>query len=527
MTDSVISPDGKFIWVGGEWLPINKNGNLTDESITQNSRNEPQGDFKNPSTNVTFEDSVMTGNVNITNNNIEDISKAVLSVLSDIRSNHILRRFSRIDPPKADLIDLHGVTLSIPKLTYINKLEKARSNSNNEETAKFLFYLGMYSSLEDNYIEAKRYFYECIGFSKEVHSEDFLTKSAIELVNILQMNDNYEEAEDLFNQIILNHETYINNKKLQTEFLDSFISLIDQMIDNSLFQDADRIYKIMLDNESAIQDEIIRANIYYKIGSLHMNTEIIIFDDDWFFPDNTYGEKMLENGLEIFRKNNDLSGQIESLIRLADSRFGVDFGKKYNQILDLAIQKSDHLCQGFALFKLGENSEWLDDRVTADKYYNKCEQITNRYGFGEEDKLILSSKRAMNLYKMGEDVEVERLFEDILHSSRQLNILKYEAYSLFYLGLISYHNVSLDETKRLFRECYAISSEIDEPTITAELYIRLGIFAHKDGDEEAMNEYFQLAKFGINNNEIDPNELGIEEVLEYTMWDLFSNSGFF
>ncbi len=128
---------------------------------------------------------------------------------------------------------------------------------------------------------------------------------------------------------------------------------------------------------------------------------------------------------------------------------------------------------------------------------------------------------------MGEVVEVERLFKDILYSSRRLNILKYEAYSLFYLGLISVHNGSLDEAKRLFRECYEISNEIDEPTITAELYIRLGIFAHKDGDEEAMRDYFQSAKFDINNNEIDPNELGIEEVLEYTMWSAFENEDFF
>jgi tetratricopeptide (TPR) repeat protein len=173
--------------------------------------------------------------------------------------------------------------------------------------------------------------------------------------------------------------------------------------------------------------------------------------------------------------------------------------------------------------KLGEISEWLDKRIEADSYYKKCYHIINMNFDDKISELAVSSKIASNCYKMGELEEAQQLYLDILHTSRQLNDVKHEAYSLFYLGKIANHNSSFEEAKRLLQECYAISTEIDNPTITAELLIQLGIFALENEDEEEKQKYFHEAQYDISTNNITLEELEIENVGQYEIWDLFNS----
>jgi tetratricopeptide (TPR) repeat protein len=60
MTDPVISPDGKWMWTGAEWIPAPP----TAESVS-----------------VSMQDSVIAGDVNITQNNAEDIATAMVQAL--------------------------------------------------------------------------------------------------------------------------------------------------------------------------------------------------------------------------------------------------------------------------------------------------------------------------------------------------------------------------------------------------------------------------------------------------------------
>ena len=60
MTDPVISPDGKWMWTGSEWIPAPPAA-------------EPVS--------VSMQDSVIAGDVNITQNNAEDIATAMVQAL--------------------------------------------------------------------------------------------------------------------------------------------------------------------------------------------------------------------------------------------------------------------------------------------------------------------------------------------------------------------------------------------------------------------------------------------------------------
>ena len=63
MTDHIISPDGKLMWSGSEWIPVPPNGNYAS---------------------VSMQDSVVAGDVNITQNNSEDIANAMVQALERV-----------------------------------------------------------------------------------------------------------------------------------------------------------------------------------------------------------------------------------------------------------------------------------------------------------------------------------------------------------------------------------------------------------------------------------------------------------
>ena len=57
MSDPIISPDGKWMWTGNEWIPAPPGSNNAS---------------------VSLQDSVVAGDVNITQNNAEDIASAMI-----------------------------------------------------------------------------------------------------------------------------------------------------------------------------------------------------------------------------------------------------------------------------------------------------------------------------------------------------------------------------------------------------------------------------------------------------------------
>jgi|SaaInlStandDraft_1057018.scaffolds.fasta_scaffold102725_1 hypothetical protein len=63
MSDPVISPDGKWMWTGNEWIPAPPGSNNAS---------------------VSLQDSVVAGDVNITQNSPDDIAEALLSAFSQL-----------------------------------------------------------------------------------------------------------------------------------------------------------------------------------------------------------------------------------------------------------------------------------------------------------------------------------------------------------------------------------------------------------------------------------------------------------
>ena len=87
MTDPVISPDGKWMWTGSEWIPAPPTSaphadstiNLEDSMMSGNVNLEQSS--SDASSVINLKDSAMSGDINITQNNAEDIAIAMVQAL--------------------------------------------------------------------------------------------------------------------------------------------------------------------------------------------------------------------------------------------------------------------------------------------------------------------------------------------------------------------------------------------------------------------------------------------------------------
>ena len=90
MTDPVISPDGKWMWTGSEWIPspptsaptADSTINLEDSMMSGNVNVEQNSN--DVSSTINLKDSAMSGDINITQNNAEDIATAMVKALERV-----------------------------------------------------------------------------------------------------------------------------------------------------------------------------------------------------------------------------------------------------------------------------------------------------------------------------------------------------------------------------------------------------------------------------------------------------------
>tara|TARA_B100001093_G_scaffold519114_1_gene606542 strand:+ start:540 stop:1136 length:597 start_codon:yes stop_codon:yes gene_type:complete len=107
MADPTISPDGKWMWTGTEWIPApptsaqgtHSNINLED-SMMSGDVNVEQGSTTASSA-INLKDSAMSGDINITQNNAEDIASAMIQAMKHMSRGII--EDSHGNPPSSSI----------------------------------------------------------------------------------------------------------------------------------------------------------------------------------------------------------------------------------------------------------------------------------------------------------------------------------------------------------------------------------------------------------------------------------------
>ena len=208
MSDPIISPDGKWMWTGGEWIPA-------PPSSSQ-------------SANVSLQDSVISGDVTITQNNAEDIAVAMVTALERMgfsgqsspaeltasqeaeveqileMSEQLASHGIEIDPwteiTLAYAAKLAGRTHSAQQ-HYRRALETFRKNGDRQGEAGSLQGLGYIAKRQGDLAEAERLYRESLAINREIGDRQGEADSLINLGNTL-LNRNMDERHRCYTEAV-------------------------------------------------------------------------------------------------------------------------------------------------------------------------------------------------------------------------------------------------------------------------------------------------------------------------------------
>ena len=244
MPDPVISPDGKWMWTGSEWIPAPPAA-------------EPVS--------VSMQDSVIAGDVNITQNNAEDIAAAMVTALERIgfsgqsspaeltpsqeaeveqvleMSEQLVSHGIEIDPwteiTLGNAAELAGRTHSAQQ-HYLRALDTFRKNGNRQGEAASLGNLGIIAETRGDLAEAERLQRDSMAIEREIGNRQGEAQSLISLGNIAKTRGDLAEAERLHRESLA-IEREIGNRQGESN---SLISLGLIMNSKGQYDEERRMY---------------------------------------------------------------------------------------------------------------------------------------------------------------------------------------------------------------------------------------------------------------------------------------------
>ena len=201
MSDPIISPDGKWMWTGNEWIPAPPGSNNAS---------------------VSLQDSVVAGDVNITQNNAEDIASAMIvaferigfkqsspSELTDDEYSKVEKLLiesqklglDNLNPSLANIMgeasELSG-QLNIARIYFDHAYEKFNQVSNENGQARVMKNYGNLAYQNKNYRDARQFWEDSLSLSQKCNNH-IIEASCISNLGVLasRMGDD-EEAERLY-----------------------------------------------------------------------------------------------------------------------------------------------------------------------------------------------------------------------------------------------------------------------------------------------------------------------------------------
>jgi tetratricopeptide (TPR) repeat protein len=307
MTDPVISPDGKWMWTGSEWIPAPPAA-------------EPVS--------VSMQDSVIAGDVNITQNNAEDIAAAMVTALERIgfsgqsspaeltpsqeaeveqvleMSEQLASHGIEIDPWSEITLGNAAILAGRTHLAqqhYLRALETFRKNGDRGGEAKSLNNLGSIAKTRGDLAEAKRLHQESLAIKREIGDRQGEAQSLGNLGIIAQTRGDLAEAERL-HRVSLAIDREIGYRQGVGETLQNLGEL---NLHSGNYADAEKYYR----ESSVISTETGNQTLLARnLGGLGV---VLLRNGDYIGA-----EKSQRKSLSIRRDIGDLQGVAAALIGL-------------------------------------------------------------------------------------------------------------------------------------------------------------------------------------------------------------------
>jgi len=238
MTDPVISPDGKWMWTGSEWIPAPPTSapaadstiNLEDSMMSGNVNLEQSS--SDASSVINLKDSAMSGDVNITQNNAEDIAAAMVTALERIgfsgqsspaeltpsqekeveqvleMSEQLASHGIEINPwteiTLGNAANLAGRTHSAQQ-NYLRALETFRKSGDRQGEADSLGNLGNIAQTRGDLAEAERLYRESLTIEREIGNRQGEAASLNNLAVFAESRGDTDEQRRLNTEVVKIH----------------------------------------------------------------------------------------------------------------------------------------------------------------------------------------------------------------------------------------------------------------------------------------------------------------------------------
>ena len=237
MTDHIISPDGKSMWTGSEWIPAPPNTTTETTSSASVSLEDSMvgGDIQisqsssSPEGKVSLQDSAIGGDINITQNNAEDIAEAMMNTLqrlgfsgqtspaeltpsqeaeveqvleiSEQLTSHGIEIDPRTEITLGNAASLAGRTHTAQQ-HYLRALETFRKNGDRQGEAMSLGNLGLIAETRGNLDEAERLYQESLAIDREVGNRKGEATSLINLGVIMNSKGQIDEERRMYTEAV-------------------------------------------------------------------------------------------------------------------------------------------------------------------------------------------------------------------------------------------------------------------------------------------------------------------------------------
>ena len=328
MADHIISPDGKSMWTGSEWIPApplansEQNVSISDSLVMDNVNISNESD-STPTQSVKISDSVVSGDVNITNNNtiinvqiVSSLEK--LSIPSEIQDidlppeqiNQIQQVVSDAGRASSEGVILDATTkyalgkacaasrdYKAAKSYLIDSLHDFRQNGELDNEYNCIHQLGLIESIQGNYSKAEEYFRLELPYAKKQHlhgNENGTIMLLSILSNLIEIeysaNVNYTQAE------ILMREHIEITKKFRPEGLPgAYSDYLNILTTLGRLDDAQNLAEKALNEATA---PMTTAILIFKLGLIRFDRAKL----NAINPTDNHGWKPFYSPMRIFEK---------------------------------------------------------------------------------------------------------------------------------------------------------------------------------------------------------------------------------
>ena len=316
MAEPILSPDGKWMWTGSDWIPA-------PPSFSQ-------------SANVNLQDSVVGGDVHITQNNADDIAVAMVKALERLGfseqstpteitpsqekeveqvlelSDQLIGLGVEIEPWTETNLGKSAELLGKNKTAqqhFMRALEIFRKNNEEDGQSRALNLLGNLAFKLGDLIEAERNQREALRIVTKIDHKDGIHSALNNLAMIASERKDFDEAQRLYKQSLDIAKEYLG----PTEIAIKLNNIGDVFRQRRNFSDAENHFR-----ESLELFSMSESDNYYFIGIVKNNLAIVL-DKKQSGRDEAI--KLYQESLAIKKDLGDLQGQADVLNNLATLAF--------------------------------------------------------------------------------------------------------------------------------------------------------------------------------------------------------------